>query len=198
MSATREYSHWPWFGLVAATLTLVAVRFGLPSPDTAYLNGNESPIHTLLTTHLSHHSWQHLSSNVVAMGLLLYLFPVRISHWLLGFWLTVVATAAVVKWHGIEAYLGFSAMLYVIPGCYVLNLMLRQQWWVCGVMLLILLTHLQVSSPLRATAPEVWMPMGIAHWIGFMAGLMSSLICVQIKTMRNQKQSPKPCHENSS
>jgi len=190
--------HLLLIGWLSVTMLTIAGWYGHSAPQTAYLAGHESPLHAFITTHFSHHSWSHLGTNLLALAMLLYLFPARISHLIWAFGLTILLTAGYVVMHEIEAYLGFSAMLYAIPGCFLLLLLQRGQWLVGLFMLVILGLHVGFISPWREPLDSHWQPMGSAHLLGFISGLMGGLICDQMNHMRNQPTSMSSCRIDSS
>lgn len=181
-----QRSHYWLLGAICMAVSLVALSFGHSSPHTAYLMGLQSPWYTPFTTHLSHHSWLHAGSNLLALAMLLYLFPVKIKHLLMAGMITTLVTAVYVQTQHIEAYLGLSAWLYCIPGCYLGTVIRQGRWRVVITMLAILLIHLSVVSPLQSNGVSGWQPMSSAHLLGLLAGLMSDTICVQMSGMRNR------------
>ncbi len=155
---------------------VVAAVFGHASPLTGYMQGLDSPIHTLFTTHFTHFSHFHLITNLAALWMLMYLFPNKIRLILVSFLLCIILTAGFVLATNTHAYLGFSALLYCLPGIYLFNSILAKKYHTSFLILVILYVYLYMIVPMNTSVNSHWQPMTTAHLIGFLSGFVTALI----------------------
>ncbi|MGJ8663136.1 MAG: rhomboid family intramembrane serine protease [Marinicella sp.] len=161
--------------LYLATLTLnvgVALIFGYSAAITTYYSDKNWQLITLVSTHFTHHSYQHLVGNMLALGLLLYLFPGKIKTIIWAFISCVLMVAVYAKVLNIYTYLGFSAMLYCLPGNYFCFLIKSKKVHQSATILMILVIYLFMISPMRYNNTSAWHPMTSAHLIGFLCGCL--------------------------
>ncbi len=156
--------------------TAVAVEFGYLSPLTGYVQGDHSPIHTLLTTHFTHQNTRHLLSNLVGLWMLLYLFPNKIKAILTSFFLCVLMTAWYVQYSEIYAFVGFSALLYCLPGIYLFHSLVNKKFHISLFILMILYAYLYMIVPMNSLENSQWRPMTAAHLIGFVSGFLTGFL----------------------
>ena len=183
--------------------TLLLLVFSLLNVTVFYVLGPAAEVITftagtdwsmvkLLTTHFSHHSEMHLWNNVLAMALLLALFPGRNDSLLMAYLFCVVITACYVSYYEINYFLGFSALLYCIPGCYFTASLIMKKFDQACIILLVLWLYLNFISPIKYDDLEAWRPFTAAHVIGFLAGTMAQLLLsiVKMETIQNGKNHP--------
>ncbi len=154
----------------------VAILYGFAAPITAYTQGDQSPLYTLITTHVSHHSPRHLTGNLMALWLLMLLFPVKTSKLIGAFIGCVFIIAGYVNLTGINAFMGFSALLYCIPGCYLQQSQANKTHHISIGILLILYTYLFMIVPSTTIIDDQWQPMTAAHLMGFISGYLTAIL----------------------
>ena len=155
--------------------TAVALTFGYASPLTGYVQGSNSPIYTLFTTHFTHLSHYHLLTNMMALWLLMYLFPHKIQLIVTACLLCILFIAGYAMANNTYAYLGFSALLYCLPGLYFFHSIQTKKYLVSGLILMILYVYLYMIVPMNTPANSHWQPMTTAHLIGFISGVVTAL-----------------------
>ena len=70
----------------------------------------------LLSAHFIHYDAKHLVLNMLALPLLLSIFPTKIKPLVLGMVLAIIFIDAYLLLSTVQVYAGFSGLLYVIPG----------------------------------------------------------------------------------
>ena len=177
-SSNRRYRL---FGVICLINLGLAGLFGFGSPMTAYVNGPDSPFYTLLTTHFTHHSAQHLGSNLLALWLLLILFPTQTYTIVCSFVTCVVLVSLYVLISKTHMFLGFSAFLYCLPGCYLSFSIANKNHSLSVVILTILFAYLFMIVPMTTDDTSSWKPMTHAHLLGFMAGVITAYLSLTLK-----------------
>ncbi len=159
------------FYLLTLTLNLsVTFLFGFASSITTYRPDTEWQLLKLFSTHFTHHNNQHLIGNMLALGLLLHLFPNKLKTIIFAFISCILVTAAYAKVMNAGTYLGFSALLYCLPGAYFCHLIKIKKTTEAVSILVILFTYLYMISPMQLDINSSWVPMTSAHLIGFLCG----------------------------
>ncbi len=176
-------------------LNILAVSFfGFSSEMLTYNGRKENHWGQLISTHFSHHSWQHLSGNLTALPVLMALFPVKNRALILAFVVCILVTGTYAMITHVGMFLGFSALLYCIPGCYFVILYDQKNFTESGFIGLILLTYTLLVSTPESNLINDWHPMTAAHLVGFLSGLVAQLVCVNVakpfKSTRNEKKVP--------
>lgn len=165
----------------------LAAALGYHHPNTAYLYGSESPTYTLLTTHFSHHSAQHMFSNLLALWMLLVLFPNKTSTLVCSFCVCIVSVSAFVKFNDIQAFLGLSALLYCIPGCYLIHSITNKKHITSAAITVILHVYLFMIVPMKTVENSLWTSMTSSHYMGFLSGVFSACFLSDCKFKTNFK-----------
>ena len=168
-------SHYFFLWMCVVNVT-VAMAFGYLSPLTGYVQGDHSPAYTLFTTHFTHQNTQHLLTNMLALWMLLYLFPNKIKTILTSYFLCILMTAAYVYATEIHAFVGFSALLYCLPGSYLFHSLVTKKYHISLLVLMILYVYLYMIVPMNSQENSLWQPMTPAHLIGFVSGFLTALI----------------------
>ncbi len=159
------------FYLVTLAINLsVTLLFGFSSSITTYRPDSEWQLLKLFSTHFTHHDSQHLIGNMLALGLLLHLFPNKLKTIIYAFISCILATAVYAKVMNVGTYLGFSALLYCLPGAYFYHLIKIKKTTEAVSILVILFTYLYMISPMQLDINNSWVPMTSAHLIGFFCG----------------------------
>ena len=160
----------------------MAVSYGFAAPTPAFVNGHESPIYTLLTTHFTHHSAKHLCCNMLALWLLLILFPNKTFTLVSSFTVCILLVAIYALLAEIEMFLGFSALLYCLPGCYFAKSIADKNLHISIGILMILYLYLFMIVPMTTDENDFWAPMTSAHVLGFIAGLVTAFFHTDKRT----------------
>jgi len=169
---TSENNTKLWCILMTGLNAMVAVFVGFASPSTMYRAGPENPWYAFITTHFSHIDHQHLFSNLTALWLLNSLFPIRTSLICAAYLTCIMATAWYAGANHTEAYLGFSALLYCHPGCYLIKTLCKGKFIASGMIIWVLCCQLYIMTPLHTSPLDSWIPMSDAHLIGFFSGTL--------------------------
>lgn len=174
------------FGILLLLNLVIAVLFGWSNPVISY-QGHEPELWSLLTTHFSHSSLQHLLANMMALMLLLILFKVHIIGLLKAFIVTVFAVAIYASLNQIESFQGASALLYCIPGCFVSRIH-KDDPLEASVVVIIFLCYLIINEYSYLSASSA-ISFTAAHLIGFVSGLLSEWYHSQLlfKSIKNIK-----------
>lgn len=174
-----------------------ALVFGFESSELTYDASQNKHLVRLFTTHFSHQSFFHLSSNMMALILLAYLMPSRPWQILLAGVFCVGMTGLFVWLNGTETFLGSSALLYCFPGLFISQAIISGNWQKAGCILLCLLVYLLWQNKSIINGPKdlqdtIWQPFVIAHILGFMSGILSGFISRKHITSTNPHNSNQP------
>lgn len=82
----------------------------------------------------------------------------------------ILVTATYAKAMNVGTYLGFSALLYCLPGAYFSLLINNKKITKAVSILVILFIYLYMISPMKLDSNNSWVPMTTAHLIGFICG----------------------------
>ena len=177
-SNTACFQFCTFFSLLNLGMTVV---FGYHQPSTAFINGVNSPFYTLITTHFTHHNHLHLFGNVLAMWLLLILFPSKTNTLCCAFIVCISAVAIYVLLTDIQSFLGFSALLYCIPGIFLFNSIVHKKYTPAITVLMIFFIYLYMIVPMSVDKNTMWIPMTHAHILGFISGFMAAFLMSQLQ-----------------
>ena len=164
------------FLVFLAINTVVVICWGFAHESISFLNQSVALSYKHVTTHFSHHSWKHFAGNMLGMLLLLHIFQNKSSSMIFAFMVCILATAMYVRIWQIHNYLGSSALLYCVPGCWYAN-HFKTNPFKAHMVLAILLVYWFIISPLKSHYVDpAWQPMTFAHFLGFMSGLVVQLL----------------------
>lgn len=162
--------------------TVVVLCWGFANESISYLNQSAELSFKHVTTHVSHHSWGHYIGNMLAMIILLHVFPSQPKVLAWAFLVCIFATGMYVIVASVPSYIGASALLYCVPGCWYVKVS-KTNLKIANLVLVIILLYLFFMSPLKNLSlnPQ-WQPLTGAHLIGFLAGAVVQFIFNFIQT----------------
>lgn len=130
----------------------------------------------LLSAHFIHYDSWHLILNVLALPLLIFLFPVKIKTAIYGFALAVLFIDSYLLLSSVQVYAGFSGVLYVIPGLAAGRYVLNKNWFSLSLMILVLYLYVCVVSADQHRATSItWYALKQVHLLGFLSGIVAEL-----------------------
>jgi len=166
------------FELLAAIVvvsTAVMVAFGQASSVLGF-NASEFYLWQSITAHFVHYDVKHLITNMLALGILLFLFPLSNRDLIKGLVLAVILIDIYLYFSDIRFYIGFSGLLYVIPGGAFVKYILNKKYTNAVLLMLIFLVYILISvSSLNISDGVVWKPLLQAHILGFIAGIITKI-----------------------
>lgn len=127
------------------------------------------------TAHFIHYDSAHMINNLLALVLLMYLFPQKNCHMTLSFMFAMIFINIYLLVEQIHYYAGLSGLLYVIPGSAAMQSLLEKKY--CHFLVIIACTTIYILSSLFIIQPQShWSPLEQTHIIGFITGLLSHLL----------------------
>lgn len=172
--------------LMLSINVLAAFVFGYQSEQLTYHGQLELNWWFSISTHFSHHSANHLISNMAALFILLWLFPISLRKYLCGILLTMIAVRVFVGVYSIHTYLGFSALLFVLPGHHVIKILFTRNYPEAVAISIIMIWHLQLLFVNDNQASYSWITLNGAHLLGFMAGALVGCLCLKKSNPKSQ------------
>lgn len=160
---------------------LAALAFGFYSSQLTYMNQLEYNWWFSFSTHFSHKNLEHLVSNMSALFILLWLFPLSFKRYLCGMVLTIITVRVFAGFYNIHSYLGFSAMLFILPGHHLIKLFKTKNYMEITAILIIMLCHLGFVTESWDSEISQTDTFHAAHLIGFIVGSLS--YCTKLITV---------------
>ncbi len=163
----------PLFYFIALPCFTLFVAFGAANPVLAY-NANNFHWWQLLSAHFIHYDIKHLSLNMVALLILFYLFPSKAQTVIVSFIVALLFIDAYLLLANIQFYIGFSGLLYVIPGIAMGQFFIKKHIIYALTILGIYLLYTSLSYfTIHNSNGILWTPLNQAHCCGFFAGLIT-------------------------
>ena len=162
--------------IIALICFVVFFVFGATNQQLAF---NQQNFHTwqLLSAHFVHYDFKHLILNMLALAILLYLFPVSNRDLIMGIVLSLVLIDAYLLFSGVYFYIGFSGLLYAIPGLATGQLILAKRYGYALLIILAYLIYVGLSFfSVNISMDILWKPLKAAHFFGFVSGCILKLI----------------------
>jgi membrane associated rhomboid family serine protease len=162
--------------IIALICFVVFFVFGAANQQLAF-NQQNFHLWQLLSAHFVHYDFKHLILNMLALVILLYLFPVPNKDLIKGFVLSMVLIDAYLLFSGVYFYIGFSGLLYVIPGLATGQLILAKKYDYAILIILAYLVYTGISFfSVNISIGILWKPLKVAHFFGFVSGCILKLI----------------------
>lgn len=158
----------------------VVSALGFTPEALTYSNSSHSNYLQLLSTHFVHHNWSHLFGNISAMWLLLTLFPNDNRVIISAFLICIIMVGAYVVYFEIGTFLGSSALLYCIPGSFLISTISRKKYLLTLLIIFIFIFYTFILTPAKSNPEIFWVPMTAAHVIGFISGVMAQSVAYQL------------------
>jgi membrane associated rhomboid family serine protease len=148
--------------------------------DTSLLLGyniDEFYLWQLITAHFVHYDIRHLVTNMLALGLLIYLFPSDFKSHLKATVIAIVFIALYLYCSGVKYYAGYSGLLYVIPGLACMSYIQEKSYRLSLLILVVLVLYISfISSDVNISDNLQWSPLKQSHVLGFFAGFISQFL----------------------
>ncbi|MBL4659413.1 MAG: rhomboid family intramembrane serine protease [Alcanivoracaceae bacterium] len=153
--------------------TIVMVIFGYENTLLGY-NADEFHVWQLITAHFVHYDVKHLITNMLALSLLLYLFPATFKFHLKAMVIAIILIDIYLYFSNVKYYVGYSGLLYVVPGMACYKLFQQKKYNHVVLMISILIFYLAIISPeYRQNQFLIWESLEQAHFLGFFSGILS-------------------------
>jgi membrane associated rhomboid family serine protease len=170
---TALYPHILLYSLFMAICLFVYFWAGEANPKLAF-NRNDFHWWQLITAHFVHYDFKHLSLNMSALLILQYIFPTKNKVLLNGLLLATVLIAMYLLVADLQFYIGFSALLYVIPGLATYHYIHEKRYdYVFLIVGIYLLYSIFSYFTVNISKGIIWKPSIPAHLLGFVAGFLS-------------------------
>ncbi len=128
----------------------------------------------LFTAHFIHYDSAHMINNLMALVLLIHLFPQNTTHLTVSFIFAIIFINIYLIIEQVAFYAGLSGLLYVIPGSAAAQQFNEQKY--INFLFIIGCAITYITSSIFIIAPQSnWSPLEQAHVIGFMTGLLSRI-----------------------
>lgn len=165
-------------GLIAFICFILFMTHGSANPVLGY-NAKDTHWWQLITGHFIHYDIKHLTLNMLALFFLLYLFPTTVKQLIQGFIIALFFIGLYLLQSDVLFYVGFSGLLYVIPGLALGRFILEKSYWNA---FLIISVYVAYSSSIQFTSVTseniIWTPLLGAHFLGFLAGLITQTFTI--------------------
>ncbi|VAW34703.1 hypothetical protein MNBD_GAMMA01-1871 [hydrothermal vent metagenome] len=136
-------------------------------------NQNDFHLWQLLTAHFVHYDAMHLMTNILALAILLYLFPPSPIDLVQRLVLSLILIDIYLLVSDVEFYVGFSGLLYVIPGLAARHFLLKKEYWQLILVILLLVFYVFIlSTGTNISGEIIWQPLKQAHLLGFAGGFI--------------------------
>ena len=160
-----------FFISVVTVCLMIAMLFSFADDSLVYSSLNSHQIWRLVSAHVVHTDVYHLTGNLLAFALLLYLFPLSWQKQIQVFVVAVVLIDVYLIVFSIEIYAGLSGLIYAIPGARFFQLLKQKQYKSALMIVSILILYVFVISPqTNEFNSSNWQPLKSAHLLGFLAG----------------------------
>ena len=167
---------------------LLILITGKANPILAF-NQQNFHVWQLISAHFVHYDFQHLSLNMLALVILLYLFPTTNKELAIGFVIAIALIDVFLLNSNVQFYNGFSGLLYVIPGLALARFVLAKRYVYAFMILGIYLVYAIASQQnINVSANITWTPLYQAHLLGFVGGIFAGY--TQIVIASKKRNSP--------
>lgn len=129
----------------------------------------------LISAHFVHFDFMHLMTNLIAFGLLVYLFPAPVYQQISAILLSVLVIDIYLFFFDIQIYAGLSGLVYAIPGIGFGRCIKQKQFYKATGIVISLIIYLFFISPQVHSENFAWQPLPQAHLIGFICGSLISI-----------------------
>ena len=159
--------------------------FGYAHPLLGW-NIEDFHIWQLLTAHFVHYDLRHLITNMLALGILLYLFPASFKTNIKGVIVAIVLIDLYLWFSGVRYYVGYSGLLYVIPGMSLANFILQKKYLHALLILFLYFAYtLILQQSVNISDRILWVPLSQAHFVGFVAGIVVAVNRIALFKKKN-------------
>jgi membrane associated rhomboid family serine protease len=164
------------FSIIVFVCLILYVTFGAANSALGY-NFQDFHLWQLLTAHFIHYDMKHLSLNMLALLIFLYLFPTKIKELVYGFLVAMLLIDTYLIFSNIEFYIGFSGFLYVIPGIAMGRLIFEKKYWS-----VIFISGIYITYSLSIYLTQIpgeqitWTPLVQSHFFGIVSGFVTKIM----------------------
>ncbi|MCF6288789.1 MAG: rhomboid family intramembrane serine protease [Proteobacteria bacterium] len=185
MNLTKvDYTLTPITAVVCIT---VAIVFGYANPLLGY-NATDFHWWQFLSAHFAHYDLTHLVLNLLALPILLYIFPTPIKLYLSGVLVAIVLIDVYLFFSTIKYYVGFSGLLYVIPGSACIRFIAQKQYGTALLLVILFGIYLLFTWHVTSTSNgKLWLPLVPAHLLGFIGGVFVATYLYCISFLRGDQ-----------
>jgi membrane associated rhomboid family serine protease len=169
-----------FIAITALCFVIIAV-FDFANPVIAY-NTDDFHVWQLITAHLNHYDLRHLMTNMIALGMLLFLFPISFKSYLKALIISLVLIDIYLYFSEVDFYIGYSGLLNLIPGSACLKYLQLKKYSLAIAILFVLILYVFIIALENNLSDGVaWQSLKQAHLLGFIGGFIS-----QIKVLNSQ------------
>jgi membrane associated rhomboid family serine protease len=161
------------FITISTLCILLIAIFDFANPQLAY---NSSGFHVwqFITAHFIHYDMKHLMTNILAFGMLLYLFPISFKSYLKALIFSLVLIDVYLYFSGVSFYVGYSGLLYIIPGSACLKYLQLKKYCYAIAIICVLILYIFIIAPESNLSNDVaWQSLKQAHLLGFIGGFLA-------------------------
>jgi len=145
---------------------------GEANPFLAF-NRQDFYVWQLVSAHLIHYDFKHLILNMLALLILLYLFPTKNKELISGFIIAVVLIDAYMLLSDVQFYVGFSGLLYVIPGLALGRYILAKKYaYALLISCIFVIYMISCGQMINISNDITWVTLTQAHILGFVSGIV--------------------------
>ncbi|MCF6317997.1 MAG: rhomboid family intramembrane serine protease [Proteobacteria bacterium] len=131
----------------------------------------------LITTHFAHYDIQHLASNLLALGLFMYIFPSPMVSIIKGFVVAMALIDAYLLLSGVAFYMGFSGLLYVVPGIAMGEMLKKKRYMgLCCLFVGFYIYMFHLSDAVHDSQGVIWQSLWQGHLLGLLAGFFVAVL----------------------
>ena len=162
--------------IIIFTCFILYMTFGAANPSLGY-NAQNFHWWQLLTAHFIHYDLKHLSLNMLAFLILLYLFPTKTKALVSGFLLAIISIDIYLYFSDVHYYIGFSGLLYVIPGMALGRFFSDKKYWYAFIIVVVFIAYslFKQITPM-ISEQKTWLPLIQSHFLGVVAGLLTQTL----------------------
>ncbi len=167
-----------WYNFLLLCLTFIVsftlfITFGAANPSLGY-NAQNFHLWQLLTAHFIHYDIKHLSLNMLAFLILLYLFSTKTKELVSGFLLAIISIDIYLYFSDVHYYIGFSGLLYVIPGLALARFISDKKFWYAFIIVIVFIVYSLFKQITPMISEQItWMPLIQSHFLGLAAGFLT-------------------------
>jgi len=173
---TTDYSMLLVSGLIAFICFILFMTYGSANQIFGY-NAKDYHWWQLITAHFIHYDIKHLTLNMLALLFLLYLFPTTAKQLIQGFIVAIFFIGIYLFFSDVLFYVGFSGLLYVIPGLALGRFIFEKNYWNAFLIISVYITYSSSIQLTSITSEQIiWTPLLWSHFLGFVAGFMTQTL----------------------